>query len=138
MFRSQSNLRIVLVAALVASLGSTVAHAEQSVGSASYMLPLCKTWLKVNVEHNKDEINHLLATDPAQLTSSGMCAGMVIGISETLRVFHLSCPPAGVTNEQLVRMVVDQIEKHPERMQKDFIVPATAAMIATWPCKPNK
>src|SRR6266487_2226542 len=124
MLRSQSNLSIGgigLVAALACSLGSTVAHAEQTAGSANYMLPLCKTWLKVTVEHNRDEIKRVLTTDPVQLTSSGMCAGMVIVISKTLRVFRLSCPPDGVTNEQLVRMVVDQIEKHPDQLNKDFI-----------------
>jgi hypothetical protein len=45
-----------------------------------------------------------------------------------------SCPPDGVTNEQLVRMVVSEIEKHPDRLHEDFIVPAAAIMIASWPC----
>jgi len=40
-----------------------------------------------------------------------------------------SCPPDGVTNEQLVRMVVSEIEKHPDRLHEDFIVPAAAIMI---------
>jgi hypothetical protein len=39
-----------------------------------------------------------------------------------------------VTNEQLVRMVVSEIEKHPDRLHEDFIVPAAAIMIASWPC----
>jgi hypothetical protein len=142
MFRSQLNLGlrwIILATALAcSSLGSTTTRAEQSVGSANYMLPLCKTWLKIAVERDKEEIANILKTDPARLTSSGMCAGMVIGILETLRVVQLSCPPDGLTNEQLVRMVVDQIEKHPENLHEDFIVPASAVMIATWSCKPKK
>jgi hypothetical protein len=141
MFRSQLNLSlrmIVVSVALIAPLGSTTSHAEQNFGSANYMLPLCKTWLKVAVERDRAEVEHILKTDPVRLTSSGMCAGVVVGISETLRAFQLSCPPDGVTNDQLVRLVVSQIEKHPENLHEDFIVPASAIMIATWSCKPNK
>jgi hypothetical protein len=142
MFRTQLNLGlrwIVLVTALACwSLSSTAIRAEQNVGSANYMLPLCKTWLKIAVEHDKEEITNILKTAPVTLTSSGMCAGMVIGILETLRVVQMSCPPDGISNEQLVRMVVSQIEKHPENLNEDFIVPASAVMIGTWPCKPKK
>jgi hypothetical protein len=92
MFRSQLKGGIVLAAALVGSLGSAVANADENVSSANYMLPLCKTWLKVNVEHDRDEIKHILTTDPVQFTSSGMCAGFVIGVTETLRVARVSCP----------------------------------------------
>jgi hypothetical protein len=42
----------------------------------------------------------------------GICAGMVVGISETLRMFGTLCPPDGVSNEQLVRIVVNQIERN--------------------------
>jgi hypothetical protein len=44
-------------------------------------------------------------------------------------------PASGVTNEQLVRMVVSQIEKHPEQLHEDFVIPASAVMIAYWPCR---
>jgi hypothetical protein len=30
---------------------------------------------------------------------------------------------------------VGKVEKHPERLHEDFIVPAAAVMIATWPCR---
>ncbi len=50
-------------------------------------------------------------------------------------MFELSCPPNGVTNEQLVRMVVSQIETHPEQLHEDFVVPASAVMVASWPCR---
>jgi Rap1a immunity proteins len=59
---------------------------------------------------------------------------MVIGISETLRTFGTLCAPDGVSNEQLVRMVVNEIASDPEDLHKYFIVPVAAALIATWPC----
>ena len=64
-----------------------------------------------------------------------MCAGEVIGIAETLRMFEISCPPEGVTNQQMVRMAVNEIEKHPERLHEDFIVPVSAVFMAAWPCR---
>ena len=38
-------------------------------------------------------------------------------------------------NEQLIRMVVEEIEKHPERMPEEFSVLAREVMIAAWSCK---
>jgi hypothetical protein len=139
MFRYQLTLSLrgfLLIAAPTASFGSsTTAPAEENLGSSNYMLPLCKTWLKIAVDRDKEEIVRILKTEPIRLTSSGMCAGVVIGIFESLRTFQLSCPPDSVTNDQLVRMVVSQIETHPEGLHKDFVVPVSAVMIATWPCK---
>jgi hypothetical protein len=97
------------------------------------MLPLCKAWLKV-VERDPEAIT-ILRTDPIRLTTAGMCAGTVVGILEALRMFELACPPTGVTNDQLVRMVVSEIEKHPEQSHEDFIVAVSAVMIANWPCR---
>jgi hypothetical protein len=30
--------------------------------------------------------------------------------------------------------VQNQIERHPEGLHEDFIVPAAAVLVATWPC----
>jgi hypothetical protein len=70
-----------------------------------------------------------------RLTTSGMCAGVVLGASQTLRMFGLACPANSVSNEQLVRMVVAEIEKHPEQMSKKFSVLASEVIMAAWPCK---
>ena len=64
-----------------------------------------------------------------------MCAGVVVGISETLRMFELACPPELVSYEPLVRMVVAEIEKHPEQLTEDFIVLASEVMMLSWACK---
>ena len=81
-----------------------------------------------------ETIKSIFRTDAvARLISAGMCAGVVSGILETLRMLELSCPPEGVTNDQLVRMVVAEIERHPEKMHEDFIVPASAVMMVPGP-----
>jgi Rap1a immunity proteins len=68
--------------------------------------------------------------EPIRLTTSGMCAGVVVGISETLQMLELACAPKSVGNEQIVHMVVEEIEKHPGRMPQEWEV-----MIAAWPCE---
>jgi hypothetical protein len=97
------------------------AQAEENRGSTNYMLPLCKTWLKIDRDA---EAITILRTEPIRLTSASMCAGIVVGIVEMLRTFELACPPDGVTNDQMVRMVVSQIEKRPDQLHQDFIVQA--------------
>jgi hypothetical protein len=77
-------------------------------------------------------------TDPVRLTAAGMCAGFVVGILETLRSVKLSCPPKHLSNPQLIRTVLSEIEKHPDRMHEDFVVPARAAMLESWPCHKKK
>jgi hypothetical protein len=128
--------RLMVMMFVLAALGSAPrTHAEQNLGSANYMLPLCKTWLKVG-DKDVETMKNIFRTDAVgRLISAGMCAGVVAGILETMRMFELSCPPKGVTNDQLVRMVVTEIERHPEKMHEDFIVPASAVMMLYWPCR---
>jgi hypothetical protein len=121
---------------VLAALGLVAqARAEENLGSAENMAPLCKAWLKLTIDRDFDAIKNTMKIEPMRFTTSGMCAGEVIGIMEAMRAFELSCPPDGVSNEQLVRMVIGEIDKHPERLNEDFVVPAAAVMLATWPCR---
>jgi Rap1a immunity proteins len=123
-----------VVLALIALGPASTTSAEENRGSANYMLPLCKTWLKVAIEKDREAIKNILRTQPLGLTTAGMCAGTVIGIFEVLQMFGSICVPHGVTNEQLVRMVVNEIERRPEGMHQDFVVPTIAILVATWSC----
>jgi hypothetical protein len=120
---------MVIVLAIIAVGQTPQARAQQNLGSAGYMLPLCNAWLKI-AEKDAEAIKNILRADPVRLTTAGMCAGEVIGIAETLRMLEMSCPLEGVTNEQIVRMAVNEIEKHPERLHEDFIVPVSAVGIS--------
>jgi hypothetical protein len=55
--------------------------------------------------------------------------------TETLRTLELAFTPYQVSNEQLIRMVVEEIEKDPERMPEEFSVFAREVMMAAWSCK---
>jgi hypothetical protein len=130
-----SEMRRLMVVIALGLAALMQAEAEENRGSANYMLPLCKAWLKIAVERDLEAFKTMLRTDPFRITTAGMCAGVVVGIAETLRTFAMSCPPDGVTNEQLVRMVVSELERQPERLHEDFTVPASAVMIGHWPCQ---
>jgi Rap1a immunity proteins len=127
------RLLMSVITLLLLSLGQ--AHSQPNYGSANHVLPLCKTWLKVADETDVEEVGSIVQIEAIRLTTSGMCAGVVIGISETLQTLKLACPPYHVSNEELVRMVVEEIEKRPERMPEEFSVLAREVMIAAWPCK---
>ena len=77
-------------------------------------------------------------TDPIRLVAAGMCAGFVVGVLETLRSNKQSCPSKDLSNPQLVRRVVSEVEKHPDRLHEEFVVPARAAMMESWPCHKKK
>src|SRR5580704_2168235 len=101
------RLLISLITLLLVSIGQ--AHGQQDDGSANYVLPLCKTWVKLATDTEGEEVGSIAKIESIRLTTSGMCAGVLVGISQTLRMFGLACPTNSVSNEQLVRMVVGEI-----------------------------
>ena len=98
---------------------------------------LCKTYLDL-VEKEAETLQNLGRTEPARLTAAGVCVGFVVGVLETLRSVNLSCIPKDISNAQLVRTVLNEIENHPERMRQDFGVSVRAAMMKWWPCRKKK
>jgi len=109
------------------------ARAQGNRGTANYMLPFCRTWLKVAAERDMAEVARNVPD--TELMTAGMCAGVVVGIAETLRMFELACPPELVSYEPLVRTVVAEIEKHPEQLSEDSIVLASEVVMLSWACK---
>jgi hypothetical protein len=108
---------------------------EQNSGSANRILPGCKTWLRVASEDIDAVTNEIAAGSaapgglPAHFTKAGMCAGIILGIA-----IGMECIPEGVTNEQVVRVVVDRIEKSPELMNQRFGSLVMAVVTLEWRC----
>jgi hypothetical protein len=74
-------------------------QAQEDRGSANYMLPSCQTWLKVTVERDPEVVESILKTEePIRVMTSGMCAGVVGGVAETLRMVELACLPEHVSD----------------------------------------
>jgi hypothetical protein len=84
-----------------------------------------------------EAVERFRKTEPERIVHSSTCFGFVRGVAKTLQALHLMCPPENATAYQLVRMVIDEIEKPPEMMHEDFVMPATAVLMRTWPCPKN-
>jgi Ssp1 endopeptidase immunity protein Rap1a len=130
---------IMLALVLAGHYAQAAEPSQENRGSGNYMLPLCKTWLHMSsndLTAIKDELKAGAASPggiPMHMIEAGMCAGIVIGISEMLNG-TAACLPTGVTNEQLVRVAVASVEKNPAHMHEDFSVLAGAAIALAWPC----
>lgn len=130
----EREMRLVLSVLALLVVSVPQAHAQQNYESASYVLPLCKTWLEAIAKGDLEAVGSLGKTNPTRLITSGMCAGLIIGIAQTLRMFRLACPPDSISNEQLVRMVIEEIEKNPGQMAERFSLLASERVMIDWPC----
>jgi Ssp1 endopeptidase immunity protein Rap1a len=124
------EMRKMLFCALMA-LPVTTAHAAvEDTNSADFMLPFCRLTQKE------------MAADINKASNYSRCAGVVEGISQMFsllqeaqaagaaRLDPLLCTsiPAGITNEQLVNVVVKYGEAFPELTHRPFAVVAMSAM----------
>jgi len=107
---------IVLVVAMMTNYSP--AFAENTVSADSVMVG-CRAWL--------------LSSTPLELSMrAGFCAGLVEGIGFAGVGI---CFPNGVTNGQIIRVVVKYIDDRPARLNEDFRALALEALRAAWPCK---
>jgi len=76
---------------------------------------------------------NFLAGNDSSLLVQGMCFGEVTALFET---FAGKCAPPDVAGEQLMRTVVEYIDRQPRaRLNEPFNHLAIEAMTKTWPCK---
>jgi hypothetical protein len=71
-------------------------------------------------------------TDSAHLDA--YCVGLVIGVARYAYAPSI-CLPLEVTDEQIVRVVVQYIDSQPARLQEDMVLLAKDALRKTWPCQ---
>jgi hypothetical protein len=126
-----------IVLMLLAFASADRGNAEEDRGSASYLVALCKTYLDL-VDKEADTLQNMGRTESARLTAAGVCVGFIVGVLETLRSVNLSCIPKNVSNVQLIRTVLKEIEDHPEQARQDFGASVRAAMMKSWPCREKK
>jgi hypothetical protein len=141
-------MRSVLTTAALGTIAVVIltggsALAQDRTNSENYMLPFCKTWLRMQSGDMATITNELSTGSarsggvPLQMVQAGMCAGEVIGIAEMLNSGGQTlsaCIPKEVTKEQLVRVIVDSAEKNPANMHEDFSQLAAIAIAGAWPC----
>jgi hypothetical protein len=117
MFRSRLSLGgFVLIATLM--LGGGAAYAAD-IKSANVMMPHC---------------HDAISSEAGDRFAAGLCLGTIVGIEYLRKRGH--CAPQGVTQGQLLQVVVQYIDARPARMHEDFKQLALEALTAAWPCKP--
>jgi Rap1a immunity proteins len=104
---------------VLALLGAHSAFAQKDIYSADYIVPGCRDFIGVD-------------TGNAHLR--GYCVDLAIGVARDAYPPRI-CLPREVTDEQIVRVVVQYIDSQPARLQEDFVRLATEALRKTWPCK---
>lgn len=110
----------VVVLCAVSILLPTVASAQVSPGSATWVMPGCRTYVN-DASWNGTEFK------------AGVCTGIVRGI------FFMdaggTCAPEAVTQDQMVRVVAQYIDARPSRQHESFSKLAVEALRAAWPCR---
>ena len=113
-----------LIVAMI--FGSQVAIAEPDQSSANHIMPACRVAaLPItfsNTEESKEDVSR-----------TSLCVGIIVGLGYAGQPFGI-CLPVGATTQQAVRVVVQYIDGHPERMQESFNYLAVEALREAWPC----
>ncbi len=113
---------IALIVAMISGCG--VAIAEPSKASADYIMLGCRTAVITfsnTVESQED----------ASRTAS--CFEIINALSYVGRDFG-ACLPVGTTSRQVVSVVVQYIDGHPDKIRENFNSLAVEAMREAWPC----
>lgn len=118
---------IALSVALVSS-----ADAESSE-SANYKLPACRDF-NAAADNNLD-VSRALVQDANRLFRAAACGGEVNGVARTLEITDQMCPPRGVTRGQTMAVVMNYIERIPERQNESFAGLTIEALKRAWPCR---
>jgi hypothetical protein len=108
------------------------AGAETDTNSANYNLPACRDY-GLAMGGDRQLMDDFLQ-NPGRLMKANVCAGQILGISQVLEVMGQICAPALVTMGQSVALVVNYIERIPERWHENFTILAIEALIRAWPC----
>jgi Rap1a immunity proteins len=104
---------------VVAMLCAYPAVAQKDIYSADYLLPGCRDFI---------------GTGTSNAHLRGYCVDLVMGVARDAYAPGI-CLPREVTDEQIVRVVVQYIDSQPARLQEDFVLLATEALRKNWPCK---
>jgi hypothetical protein len=113
-----------VITAVLASGNFYPVSAQEDVRSANWVLPGCRSLL---AGIGGDDLDF----------RAGVCAG-VVGTFRDLGSGAVPpyCIPEVVATGQVVRIVVDFIERNPARMNEWFGVLVLEALRGAWPCKP--
>jgi hypothetical protein len=110
----------------------SAAGAENNEISANYKLPGCRDFVAIGSDN---QLSRALVQDTSRLYRAAICGGQIEGIANTLQVMGQICWPYGVTGGQIDAVVMNYIERIPERQHESFTVLAIEALKRAWPCR---
>ena len=116
---------IAAVTLVLVALATNPASADKLDSSADFFLPRCRA-----------VVNH----DFNNLFDVGVCLGAMMALHDTPILLHVpvdavrSCMADDVTVEQSVVVVVHWLDRHPQRLQENFVKLAMSALHEAWPC----
>ena len=116
----------VLGAIAVMTLNCGVAVAGPKLTSADYVMPGCREAASL-ITFSKT------AESEEQVSLTGFCAGIVVGLSFMGQPYGI-CVPADTTSQQVTSIVVQYIDGQPARIHEDFNPFAVEALRSYWPC----
>ncbi|MCL6306945.1 Rap1a/Tai family immunity protein [Pseudomonas syringae] len=81
--------------------------------------------------------------DPEQSFGAGVCAGLVYGVTDTLKTAHIVSPDAvsvcipidGFTMGQAARILLKYLDDHPETLNENSSTLAMKAFRKAYPCR---
>jgi Rap1a immunity proteins len=121
-------LSLIAVMPAAAMLNCALAVAEPDQTSANYWMPACRDAASLNLygdNSGEPETIHVF--------KMGFCAGLINGITYMKKSIGV-CQPDGVSTQQATQVVVQYIDKRPERINENFKLLAVEALQAAWPC----
>jgi hypothetical protein len=110
--------KLILAIAVSLSLTGVSGHAQEDANSANWIMVGCRLAIANG------------ATDHPY--RQGVCKGAVAAIAS---VAPGVCVPHGATNDQAMRVVVKNIDNHPERLNQNFYALAAQTLKTAWPCQ---
>jgi hypothetical protein len=121
----------LMTVALAGMLASGAAMAADARFDGNELLPQCQSYIKlIDGEKTND------------FFSAGVCAGFVQGVSNTVYFYsdevkknQKFCKPDGVTNAQLVRIVVKYLKDNPKDLNEGRMTLVWTALMDAYPCK---
>jgi hypothetical protein len=124
MTKIRASILAVLPIALLIILTS-LTKAQQDTSSGNYFAAACKEIATGNIKSN-------------DLFEAGMCAGEIEALSAVTPNLNLqqlrSCPPRTATRQQLAKVVMAYLDRHPEDLHHPLYLLIAIAFAGAWPC----
>lgn len=71
---------------------------------------------------------------------AGVCVGIIyemVAVASSLPNSKI-CFPHGVSNDQIIKVILRFLRAHPERLHEDFRILSMVAALQAWPCAASK